>query len=225
MSSPKHNEIVSFVRNSINGDINSISIIGSYLIDNKIRKGSDLDLLVTVRKLETTTVCFNDVFQKNVEIKDSMGKRREINTKFDGITLDITIIDSFNKPNNPLTDSYENAIGTCLAAMLIYGRPLREIFSINNVIEGYEKIRDERLNIVNKKIEITKQKIQEQGRNDLHNLYELEKYVFIRECIFKKVFNYLSVKHAELSIPDFNEIYRQDLKSCNILIKVEKILT
>jgi hypothetical protein len=70
---------------------------------------------------------------------------------------------------------------------------------------------------------MTKQKICEQGRTDLHILYELQKYVFVRECIRNRVFNHLSIKHPDLSIPNFSEIYAQDLESCGVQLKIERI--
>lgn len=217
-----HSEIADFVQGGVKGDIDSISIIGSYLIEHRIREGSDIDLLVAVKDLGATVVHFDEVFYKDVEIEDSMGKRKELNTKLSGIALDITVIDEFNQPNNPLTDAYENAIGTCLAACPIYGKPLSIVFPIADILSGYENIRDTRLAIVGEKIEMTKQKIRAQGRTDLHILYELQKYVFVRECIKNRVFNHLSIKHPDLSIPNFSEIYAQDLESCNVQLKIER---
>ncbi len=217
-----HLEITKFVQSGVQGDIDSISIIGSYLIENCPREGSDIDLLVAVKDLGATTVHFNEVFYKDAKIKDSMGERRELNTKLGGIALDVTVIDKFNQPNNPLTDAYENAIGTCLAAYPIYGKPLSEVFPIADIVANYENIRGTRLAIVDEKIEMTKQKIREQGRTDLHILYELQKYVFVRECIKNRVFNYLSIKHPDLSIPNFSEIYAQDLASCGVQLTVER---
>lgn len=219
---PTHPEIASFVQGGVRGDIDSISIIGSYLIDHRVREGSDIDLLVAVQNLGATVVHFENVFYKNVEIEDSMGRRIELNTKLGGIALDITVIDEFNRPNNPLTDAFENAIGTCLAAHTIYGKPLNEVFIIEDIVSDYENIRETRLAIVNEKIDMTKQKIREQGRTDLHILYELQKYVFVRECIRNKVFNHLSIKHPNLSVPNFSETYAQDLVSCGIQLKIER---
>ncbi|MBC7546849.1 hypothetical protein H7171_03845 [Candidatus Saccharibacteria bacterium] len=216
-------EIARFIQGGVRGDIDSISIIGSYLIEYRVREGSDIDLLVAVKDLDTTTVHFDEVFYKDVEIADSMGKRKELNTKLGGIALDVTVIDAFNKPNNPLTDAYENAIGTCLAAYPIYGRPLADVFPIADIISSYGNIRDTRLAIVDEKIGMTKQKIREQGRTDLHILYELQKYVFIRECIRNRVFNHLSIKHPDLSIPNFSETYAQDLESCGVQLKIGRL--
>ena len=217
-----HPEIAEFIQGGVRGDIDSISIIGSYLIDHRIREGSDIDLLVAVKDLGATAVHFDEVFYKDVEIEDSMGKRKELNTKLGGVALDITVIDEFNQPNNPLTDAYENAIGTCLAAYPIYGKPLNEVFPIADIVSDYENIRDTRLAIVDEKIEMTKQKIREQGRTDLHILYELQKYIFVRECIRNRVFNHLSIKHPNLSISNFSEIYSQDLASCGVQLTIER---
>lgn len=224
-TNPNHSEIANLIVNGVAGEVRSISIIGSYLIDESIREGSDIDLIVAVRDLGQTTVNFGDVFYKDVAVKDSMGERREVNTKLSGTTLDITVIDRFNTPNNPLTDGYENAIGSCLASLPIYGSSLREVFDLDGVVANYGHLQKPRQKIVDEKIASTKRKITEQGRTDLHILHELQKYTYIRECIGRGIFNRLGIKHPTDAIPDFTDVFESELAECGIALTVNTVVT
>lgn len=92
----------------------------------------------------------------------------------------------------------------------------------------FHKIFDSRQNflkigLVEEKIQLTKNKILEQGRNDLHIIYELQRYIFIRECIARRVFNRWSIKHPERSIPDFKEVFDRHLGQCGILLTIANV--
>lgn len=220
------NELAHFLLDRIDADIKSISIIGSYLIDKRVRPGSDIDTVVVVDDLDSARADFNGkVFYKNTAIEDSQGRRQELNTKLSNIPIDITIIDprSTNPPNNPLTDYYENFLGICESGLSIYGQSLREVLDYDNRVIEYESIRDHRLRLVEEKIELTREKIIRQKRSDLHILYEMQRYVFIRECIAHRVFNKLSIKRPELSIPGFDKIFVEELGRCGILLTISHL--
>jgi len=222
---PSHDRLATFLLGGVSGEVQSVSIIGSYLIDHRLRPGSDIDTVIVVDDLEATRASFGDkIFYKNTLIEDSQGRRQEMNAKLDGVPVDITIIDpdSTNPPNNPLTDYYENFLGLCLSGYPIYGRSLKEVLKYNERVKHYDTIRDMRLRLVEEKIALTKQKITDQQRDDLHIIYELERYVFIRECIARRVFNTLSIKHPEKSVPDFNAIFEQDLADCGLMVAVSR---
>lgn len=206
----------------IHGNVESMAIIGSYLIYKRLRPGSDIDVVVVVDSLDETEVRFGDVFYKDAFIEDSQGRRKELNIRLNEVPIDITIIDpdSTNEPNNPLTDYYENYLGLCLNGLTIYGKQFSDVLRTDQRIERYMEIRSRRLGLVEKKIDLTKQKIVEQERDDLHIIYELQRYVFIRECIARPVFNFLSIKHPEKSIPDFNEIFDNELASCGLELQI-----
>lgn len=223
---PSLKKLANFLAGGVDGNILSISIIGSYLINDSVRHGSDIDTVIVVDKLDSTKVNFDGkIFYKNTIIEDSQGKRQELNTKFDGIPIDITVIDPYstNPPNNPLTDYYENFLGLCESGKAIYGKSLREALRYDELVRHYDVIREKRLRLVNEKIDLTKRKITDQGRNDLHIIYELQRYIFIRECVARRIFNRLSIKHPEQSVPNFNEIFRSELKDCGIDLVITKV--
>ncbi len=217
-------QIIDYIQKNIDSQVESISIIGSYVLSRKLRNGSDIDVVVVVRDIANAIIKFDEIFYKQArKIIDSQGERIELNVKLDNLILDITIIDRFNKPNNPLLDHYENHIGWCKNALCIYGTPMKTLLDLDNKILLYEKIRLKRLSLVEEKIKITKSKILNQHRRDLHILYELQNYIFIREIIKQHIFNKQSIKHPEDSIPNFNQIYSDELKrDCGIIIEVKE---
>lgn len=103
------------------------------------------------------------------------------------------------------------AIDPTFGGLAIYGEPLRKILDYEDRVQEYDKVREYRLQLVEEKIALTQEKILEQGRDDLHIIYELQRYVFIRECIAGRVFNRLSIKRPNLSIPGFNDIFAREL--------------
>lgn len=225
-SEPSQGQLVDFIKEGVDGRIKSVSIIGSYLINNSLRPGSDIDTVVVVDNLRETIASFGDkIFYKNTIIEDSQGRRQEVNVKLGNTPVDITIIDpgSTNPPNNPLTDYYENFLGICESGLAIYGQPLREVLNYENLVKEYDKVREYRLKLVDEKILLTERKIVEQGRDDLHIVYELQRYVFIRECIAGRVFNKLSIKRPELSVPGFDEIFSKELGKCGLTMSIKKI--
>lgn len=221
---PSPDQILHYVNEGIRADLRTVAVIGSYTIEAALRPGSDIDIIVAVGDLDTTLVRFEKtVYKPGVAIRDSMGERIEINTPLNGTTLDVTIIDEFNTPNNPLTDAYENALGSCYHALTLSGMPLRDLFGLDDKIREYDAIRTSRLAIVEAKIASTKQKVVEQDRTDLHIIYELQKYIFIRECIRRKTFNRLSIKHPEQSIPDFDSVFADELATCGLTLAIGKL--
>lgn len=219
-------EVCSFINESISNDIRSTSAIGSYAVDRCVRPGSDIDLVIVVDALDEVEISLPTVFYKEPRrIVDPEGERIEMNAKTsNGETLDITVIDHFNTPNNPLVDWYENHIGWCKNAICLQGEQLSDIFSLGGLVNEYQKLRGKRLQQVNEKIEMTEKKILEQDRTDLHIIYELQKYVFIREIISRGLFNRLSIKHAEDSIPDFNEVFNDELeKKCRLQLNINRL--
>ncbi len=213
--------IVKYIRQSIETYIKSIAIIGSYTIERRIRAGSDIDVVVVVDNLNNLIVNFDNIFYKQTSIDDSQGKRIELNTKLDDVVIDITIIDRFNSPNNPLTDWYENHLGWCEYSLCIYGVTFSELFDLKRLKKEYENIRGKRLSLVEEKIKLTERKIKEQARRDLHIIYELQRYIFIREVIKRKLFNRFSLKHPGITIPDFNQIFCNELRyKCCIKITI-----
>ena len=220
-----HDELANFLVDRIDADIKSISIIGSYLIDRCVGPGSDIDTVVVVGDLDSAKAEFHDkIFYKNTIIEDSQGRRQEMNVRFGEIPIDITIIDpdSTNPPNNPLTDYYENFLGLCKSGLSIYGGSLRETLDYDSRIIEYENVRDRRLRLVEEKIDLTREKIINQRRSDLHIIYEMQRYVFIRECISQRIFNRLSIKRPELSIPEFDEIFARELGLCGISLAISR---
>lgn len=206
------NKIVKYIRKSVTADIKSISIIGSYTLERKLRSGSDIDLVVVVEDLENISLDFDNIFYKMTKMVDSQGERIELNTKLEDVVLDVTLIDSFNEPNNPLTDWYENHIGWCQNSLCIYGTSMPDLFNLKQRKHEYKSIREKRLALVEEKIEMTERKIRDQNRRDLHILYELQNYIFIREIIRRGLFNRQSLKHPADVIPDFEELYAHELK-------------
>ena len=83
-------------------------------------------------------------------------------------------------------------------------------------------VRDRRLRLVEEKIDLTREKIINQRRSDLHIIYEMQRYVFIRECISQRIFNRLSIKRPELSIPEFDEIFARELGLCGISLAISR---
>ena len=226
LNEPSQEQLADFIESGVDANVKSISIIGSYLIDKCLRPGSDIDTVVVVENLDNTTANFDDkLFYKNTIIEDSQGRRQEMNAKLDGVPIDITIIDpdSTNPPNNPLTDYYENFLGLCESGLAIYGEPLRDVLNYEDRVREYDKVREHRLRLVDEKIALTQEKILEQGRDDLHIIYELQRYVFIRECIAGRVFNRLSIKRPELSIPRFNDIFTRELGKCGLSLAISKL--
>lgn len=222
---PFQKGLADFLKDGIGGDIKSISIIGSYLINKRLRPGSDIDTVIVVDDLDSTKVNFGDkIFYKNTIIEDSQGKRQELNVKFNNIPIDITVLDpnTINPPNNPLTDYYENLLGLCESGHTIYGSSLREVIKLDERVAHYDTIRENRLKLVEEKTNLTKRKILEQGRDDLYIIYELQRYIFIRECISRKIFNRLSMKHPEQSIPDFEDVFTHELGECGLSIKISR---
>lgn len=207
---------------SIFSEIKSISIIGSYTIDREVKPGSDIDVVVVVCDIHKTLLKFENIFYKYiVKVNDSEGERIELNTKLDDIVLDVTIIDQFNVPNNPLTDWYENHLGWCEQSICIWGKPMQILFNLVELKSKYKSIRLNRLSLVNEKIEMTIEKITKQGRRDLHIIYELQKYIFIREIITRQLFNRLCVKHADDAIPNFNLIFEKELRDkCGLKLEL-----
>lgn len=225
-SAPSHEQLANYLRSGVEGDVESISIIGSYLIDLCVRPGSDIDTVVVVNDLEEAEVQFDgDIFYKNTIVEDSQGRRQELNTKLEGVPIDVTVIDpeSTNPPNNPLTDYYENFLGLCESGYPIYGDSLKEVLKYDEKVAHYDAIRNQRLELVDEKLKLTKDKILEQGRNDLHIIYELQRYTFIRECIARRIFNKWSIKHPERSIPDFNEVFHRQLGQCGLALTIANI--
>ena len=227
-SSPdvRHKELAQFLAEGIKGDIKSISIIGSYLLDKTVRPGSDIDTVIVVSDLRSALADYGGkIFYKDTVIEDSQGKRQEMNVKFGGVPIDITILDpnSTNPPNNPLTDYYENFLGLCESGLSIYGQSLREALNYEERVKAYHAVREHRLSLVEEKLELTRRKIAEQDREDLHIIYELQRYVFIRECIRNRIFNRFSIKRPELSIPNFNEIFARELRQCALKLTIAKI--
>ncbi len=214
-------KIVEYIKNSVVADIKSISIIGSYTLERKLRNGSDIDLVVVVDNLKNVKINFDNIFYKMTKMVDSQGKRIELNTKLEGVVLDVTLIDSFNEPNSPLTDWYENHIGWCENSLCIYGTPMPDLFDLEQRKREYEALRAKRLALVDEKIEMTERKIRDQDRRDLHILYELQNYIFIREIIRRRLFNRQSLKHPEDAIPNFKEIYARELREkCGLELKL-----
>jgi len=222
MSNTKfENKIVDYISKSIDSNIKSISIIGSYTKQRQVGGGSDIDIVIVVDSLDGLKVHFNNVFYKLTMVDDSEGKRIELNTKLEGVVLDITILDRFNIPNSPLTDYYENHLGWCESSLCIYGVPFPELFNLVRLKSEYANIRSKRLSLVKEKIEMTERKIKEQARRDLYIIYELQKYIFIRELIERNLFNRLSLKHPEDIIPGFDDIYKKELKEkCGIIVNI-----
>jgi len=215
------NKIVNYIRDSVKAKIKSISIIGSYTIERRVRAGSDIDVVVVVDSIENIKVSFDNIFYKLTSIEDSQGRRIELNTKLDGIVLDVTILDNFPAPNNPLTDWYENHLGWCEGSICIYGTTFPELFDLSRLKKEYVNIREKRLKLVEEKILMTESKIKDQGRRDLHIIYELQSYIFIREVIKSNLFNRLSLKHPEATIPEFNKIFEKELSNkCNVTISI-----
>lgn len=226
VSGPSHEQLADYLRSGVEGDVKSISIIGSYLIDMNVRAGSDIDTVIVVDDLDIARVQFgDDIFYKNTVIEDSQGRRQELNTKLEGVPIDITVLDpeSTNPPNNPLTDYYENFLGLCESGYAIYGDSLREVLQYDERVAHYDTIRDHRLSLVEEKIALTMNKITDQGRSDLHIIYELQRYIFIRECIARRVFNRWSIKHPERSIPDFQDVFNRHLGQCGIALTIARI--
>lgn len=213
-------KIVSYVFKSIKAKIRSISIIGSYTIDRKVRLGSDIDTVIVIENLNNITVNFDNIFYKFTTIDDSEGRRIELNTKLENTVLDITIIDEFSHPNNPLTDWYENHLGWCENAICIFGTPFSELFDLKERKKEYAKLRKKRLGLVEEKIEMTERKIIDQKRRDLHIMYELQTYIFIREIINRRLFNRLSIKHPNDAILDFDNIYKSELSKCGVILQI-----
>ena len=216
--------IVEYIRKSVTADIKSISIIGSYTLERKIRSGSDIDLVVAVEDLENVSLGFDNIFYKMSKMVVSQGERIELNTKLDRVVLDVALIDSFNEPNNPLTDWYENHIGWCENSLCIYGTPMPKLFNLDRRKRKYKSIREKRLALVEEKIDTTERKIRDQNRRDLHILYELQNYIFIREIIRHGLFNRQSLKHPSDAIPDFEELYTLELKEkCGLELRLLEI--
>lgn len=217
-------KIVEYIRKSVTADIKSISIIGSYILERKLRSGSDIDVVVVVDDLENVKLSFNNIFYKMTKMVDSQGERVELNTKLEGVVLDVTLIDFFNEPNNPLTDWYENHIGWCENSLCIYGTSMPDLFNLDRRKREYKSIREKRLALVEEKIEMTERKIRDQYRRDLHILYELQNYIFIREIIRRGLFNRQSLKHPGDAIPDFEELYASELKEkCGLELRLLEI--
>lgn len=129
---------------------------------------------------------------------------------------------------SPLTDfGYDiadyRAINPTFGGLAIYGKPLRKILNYEDRVQEYDKVREYRLQLVEEKIALTQEKILEQGRDDLHIIYELQRYVFIRECIAGRVFNRLSIKRPDLSIPGFNDIFARELGRCGLSLTISRL--
>jgi predicted nucleotidyltransferase len=217
-------KIVEYIRKSVTADIKSISIIGSYTLERKLRSGSDIDLVVVVEDLENISLDFDNIFYKMTKMVDSQGERIELNTKLEGVVLDVTLIESFNDPNNPLTDWYENHIGWCENSLCIYGTSMPDLFNLKQRKHEYKSIREKRLALVEEKIEMTERKIRDQNRRDLHIFYELQNYIFIREIIRRGLFNRQSLKHPSDAIPYFEELYALELKEkCGLELRLLEI--
>jgi len=217
-----HSAISEKISNITSGEVNGVTIIGSYLINNCPRNGSDIDLIVAVDNLENTELYKKDVIYKDNEIVDSMGRRKELNVNLGGYVLDLTYIDSFNTPNNPINDNYENAIGSALMGKTISGERMIDIFEISKKIDRYVDIRVDRLEVVSQKIEHAKDKLKTIDQVSLKSVYDLNRLVFIRECIGRKIFNHLGDKYADLIIPSFSELFREELEECGVEIKISK---
>ena len=101
--------------------------------------------------------------------------------------------------------------------------PLRKILNYEDRVQEYDKVHEYRLQLVEEKIALTQEKILEQGRDDLHIIYELQRYVFIRECIAGRVFNRLSIKRPDLSIPGFNDIFARELGRCGLSLTISRL--
>lgn len=216
------NKIVDYISKIVGSTIKSISIIGSSTKQRRVGGGSDIDIVIVVDSLDGLKVNFSNVFYKLTTVDDSQGKRIELNTKLEGVVLDITILDKFNIPNSPLTDYYENHLGWCEGSICIYGVPFPELFDLVSLKSEYNNIRSKRLSLVKEKIKMTERKIKEQGRRDLYIIYELQKYIFIRELIERNLFNRLSLKHPEDIIPNFDDIYKKELKEkCGITVNIK----
>lgn len=204
-------------------DIKAIGVIGSYTTSRSVRPGSDIDVVVVVADLGKLAGPSAEALHKMGRVVDPQGERFEFNTKMNGMTVDVTVIDRFNTPNNPLRDLYENHLGWCESAMAIYGPPLSEVFEIDVLKSRYAKIRERRLAQVHDKIASTKQKILYQRRRDLHVLFELQQFVFIREVIESGIFNRQSIKHAPDVIPGFDRIFADELRrDCGVSLIIDQ---
>jgi len=115
------------------------------------------------------------------------------------------------------------AIDPTFGGLAIYGEPLRKILNYEDRVQEYDKVREYRLQLVEEKIALTQEKILEQGRDNLHIIYELQRYVLIRECIASRVFNRLSIKRPELSIPGFNDIFARELGRCGLSLTISRL--
>jgi len=215
-----HSEIVAFLLSGIRADVLSISIIGSYLIDMRVRAGSDIDLVVVVKDLDTSGHQFQTRVTKDAYLVDYEGTRKEIATNYGGTILDLTLLDKFNTPNSPARDNYENHIGWCVKAYTIYGKSPAELFDVETKINDYRQIQNNRLRVVEGKIFATKQKLALQEIKQLRTLYDLQCDIFRRECMSRTIFNALGVKYCERAIPGFTDIFARELEDCGVYLSI-----
>lgn len=203
----------------------AIGAIGSYARFGEIRPGSDIDVVVVVEQLPSDLHCATLALYKYGRVLDPQGERLEFNSRLDnGTVVDVTLIDHFNRPNNPMRDYYENHLGWCGASRTLFGPHLRDVFGLEELVAKYEEIRVQRLELVEEKLASTKLKIREQGRLDLHVLVELQQFIFIREVIRSKKFNSQSIKHADDVIPGFTALFERELRDdCGIDLRVSRL--
>lgn len=218
VQTPDNISIARHVLEGVQGDVRSVSIIGSYLMSHNIRPGSDIDLVVVVRDLGSSALRFGSVIYKDNEINDPMGLRKEQNTSFKGVPLDVTLIDRFNTPSNPLTDNYENALGSFMGSLAIFGESLSDIFEIPRLMQEYDSIKEQRLTVILNKIDRTIAKIIEQDRLDFAIINELYRYIFLRECIQRSVFPQYGIKHPDTSVQGFNKLFIDELSDHGIML-------